>query len=147
MRHLTGAVLFLVGCTLIWAAIARRNDILAEQRRREAAGLPDPRASLHPSLAILGDVVPPLMIGVLVVMALKLVLAYAMTGAERWLSLVDLAGFLFLLGAWCAWLVLKTRYRAFPAQLARPVAASTSLHPSGERSGDARVRAALRRRD
>jgi uncharacterized membrane protein YqjE len=139
MRHLTGAVLLLAGCALIRAAIARRNGILAEQRRREAAGLADPRASLHPSLAILGDVVPPLMIGALVVIALKLMLAYAITGAERWFSLVDLAGSLFLIGAWCAWLVLKTRHRAFPAQLAQSVAASTSRQPSIERPGDARV--------
>lgn len=139
MRHLTGVILFLAGSTLIWVAIARRNGILAEQRRRESAGLPDPRASLHPSLAILGDVVPPLMIGALVVMALKLVLAYAMTGAERWFSLVDLAGFLFLIGAWCAWLVLKTRYRAFPAPLARPVAVPSTLHQPVERPSDARV--------
>lgn len=147
MRHLTGVILFFSGCALIWAAIARRNGILAEQRRREAAGLPDPRADLHPSLAMLGDVVPPLMIGALVVMALKLVLAYAMTGAERWFSLVDLAGFLFLIGAWCAWLVLKTRYRAFPAPLARPSAVASTLHQPVERPCDTGVSPASSRRD
>lgn len=115
MRHLIGLILFAIGAALLWTAVARRNLILAEERRLAAAGLPDPRADLHPSLAMLGEIVPPLMIGALVVMTLKLVLAYAMTGAARWFSLVDLAGLLFLVGAWCAWLVLKTRHRAFPA--------------------------------
>lgn len=115
MRNIIGPILFAAGALLIWTALARRNLILAEERRRKAAGLPDPRAALHPSLAIIGEVVPPLMIGALVVMSLKLVLAYAMTGAERWLSLFDLAGFLFLIAGWCTWLVLRTRYRAFPA--------------------------------
>lgn len=121
MRHLIGLVLFAAGIALIWAAVTRRNAIIAETRRLEAAGLPDPRAALHSSLAVLGDVVPPLMIGALAIMALKLVLAYVMTGADRWFSLVDLAGFLFLIGAWSTWLVLKTRYRAFPPPLVQGV--------------------------
>ncbi|WP_439580512.1 hypothetical protein [Elioraea sp.] len=114
MRHVMGVILIAAGATLIWTAMARRNAILAEARRLEAAGVPDPRATLHPSLAILGDVVPTLMIGGLAVMAVKVVLAYTMTGADRWFSPLDLGGFLFLLAAWSTWLVLKTRHRAFP---------------------------------
>jgi len=121
MRHLIGLALFALGAALIWGALRRRNGIVAEQRRREAAGEPDPRPRLHPSLAVLGDVAPPLMIGALVVMALKLLFAYVMTGAERWFSPVDVAGFLFLLGAWSIWLVLKTRYRPFPPSVAPAV--------------------------
>lgn len=121
MRHLIGFALFAAGGVLIWTALARRNGIIAEQRRREAAGEPDPRATLHASLAVLGDVVPPLMIGALVIMSLKLVLAYAMTGADRWFSPLDLAGLLFLIGAWCTWLVLRTRYRSYPPPRVQPV--------------------------
>jgi hypothetical protein len=124
-----GLALFATGVALIWAAVARRNAIIAELRRLEAAGLPDPRAALHSSLVVIGDVVPPLMIGALIVMALKLVLAYIMTGADRWFSLVDLAGLLFLIGAWCIWLVLKTRYRSFPPQDVQAVALDTAARP------------------
>jgi hypothetical protein len=121
MRHLIGLALFAAGIALLWVGVARRNAIIAELRRLEAAGLPDPRAALHSSLAVLGDVAPPLMIGALVIMALKVVLAYVMTGADRWFSLLDLAGFLFLIGAWSTWLVLKTRYRSFPPPQVQPV--------------------------
>lgn len=114
MRHVAGVILFVAGVTLIWLALARRNRIRTEAREREAAGLADSRAGLHPSLAVIGEVAPPLMLGGLLIVALKLVLAYAMTGAERWFSLFDLAGLLFLLGAWSVWLVLKTGYRSFP---------------------------------
>lgn len=127
MRHLTGLVLIAAGIALIRAALTRRNAIIAEARRLEAAGLPDPRATLHSSLAVLGDVVPPLMIGALAIMALKLVLAYVMTGADRWFSLVDLAGFLFLIGAWSTWLMLKTRYRSFPPPLVQPISQDSTL--------------------
>jgi hypothetical protein len=129
MRHLIGLALFATGVALIWAALARRNAIIADLRRLEAAGLPDPRAALHSSLVVIGDVAPPLMIGALIVMALKVVLAYAMTGADRWFSLVDLAGFLFLIGAWCIWLVLKTRYRSFPPQDVQAVAVHAAARP------------------
>jgi uncharacterized membrane protein YqjE len=85
---------------------------------------------------VLGDVVPPLMIGALAIMALKLVLAYVLTGADRWFSLVDLAGFLFLIGAWSTWLVLKTRYRSFPSPLVQSVTQDpTTGAPTVSRSG------------
>jgi hypothetical protein len=139
MRHLIGLGLFAVGLALIWAALRRRNGIIAELQRLEAAGQPDPRPTLHPSLAVLGDIVPPLMIGALVVMALKLVLAYAMTGAGRWFSLLDLAGFLFLIGAWCTWLVLVTRHRALPPADGGPAPVRRAVGAAAARRGDARV--------
>lgn len=139
MRHLIGLLLIAAGIALIWAAVTRRNAIIAEARRLEAAGLPDPRATLHSSLAMLGDVVPPLMIGALAIMALKLVLAYVMTGADRWFSLVDLAGFLFLIGAWSTWLVLKTRYRSFPPPLAQRISQEST--PGGATMSRSEVRA------
>lgn len=135
MRHLIGLLLLAVGVALIRVAITRRDRILAQERALAAAGLPDPRAGLHPSLAAIGDIVPPLMIGGVGVIAFKLVLAYVMTGAERWFSLIDLGGFLFLLAAWSAWLVLKTRYRAFPpvTPQAAPVARTVTI-PDESRS-------------
>lgn len=139
MRHLIGIALFASGATLLWLALVRRSRILARERAFAAAGLPDPRARLHPSLAAVGEIVPPLMVGGLVVVALKLVLAYVMTGAGRWFSLVDLGGFLFLLAAWSTWLVLKTRHRAFPASASHPVpVARTVALPAASRS-DAHV--------
>jgi hypothetical protein len=139
MRHLIGLALFAAGFALIWLAVRRRNGILAELRRLETAGEPDPRPGLHPSLAVLGDVVPPLMIGALAVMALKLLLAYAMTGADRWFSLVDVAGFLFLLGAWSTWFVLKARYRSFPPSHVQPILVDRTVRHSGAGRSGARV--------
>jgi hypothetical protein len=65
--------------------MARSDGIIANVRRLKAAGLPDRRAALHSSRVVIGDVAPPLMFGALLVMALKVVLAYVVTGADRWL--------------------------------------------------------------
>ncbi|TQF76222.1 hypothetical protein FK498_18955, partial [Elioraea sp. Yellowstone] len=132
MQDIAGVILFAAGAALVWRALARRDRIRAEARRRAAAGMADPRAGLHPSLAVIGEVAPPLMIGGLAIVALKLVLAYAMTGAARWFSLLDLAGLLFLLASWSVWLVLRTRHPAFPPP-AEPAAAAAAAAASARR--------------
>ncbi len=137
MQNLIGPPLFLAGAVLMWRAISRRNRIIGQVEALQRAGLPDPRATLHPSLAIIGDVVPPLMIGGLVIIGLKLTLAYALLGAYDVVSPFDLAGLLFLIAGYGTWLVLKTRYRSMPAGLTVPVPAplpATEPKPTGRRA-------------
>lgn len=135
MQNLIGPPLFLAGAVLMWLAISRRNRIVAQVKALERAGLPDPRAKLHPSLAIIGEVVPPLMIGALVIIGLKLTLAYAVMGAYDVVSPFDLAGLLFLIAGYGTWLVLKTRYRPMPKGWTMPVpAAATAPTVTGRRA-------------
>jgi hypothetical protein len=76
---------------------------------------------------MLGDIVPPLVVTALVFVAIKMSFAYVVLDGGRYFSLLDLGGFLFLLAAYGAWLVLNTRYR----ELTGAVAPAT-LHEAPE---------------
>ncbi|MCS6854693.1 MAG: hypothetical protein NZ523_08075 [Elioraea sp.] len=143
MQNLIGPPLLFLAAAIVWFAYARRRKILLAERAIAAAGLPDPRPPLHPSLVVIGDVVPPLMIGGLVFLGLKLTLAYAVAGEALGVGLLDLAGALSLLAAYGVWLKWKTQHRpmpegwsmpavtAAPAQLGKPLPAGTAkLGPS-----------------
>lgn len=97
MRHLIGLVLCSYGLWLLYSALRhRRTHVLAP-----GTG----------PLVILGDIVPPLVIMGIGIAALEVVLAYAMVGESRLFSLFDLAGVLFVLASYGAWILIKTRYR------------------------------------
>ncbi|MGE0857596.1 MAG: hypothetical protein AB7I01_02695 [Gammaproteobacteria bacterium] len=97
MRHLIGLVLCSYGLWLLYGALRhRRSHALAP-----ATG----------TLAILGDIMPPLVIMGIGIAALEVVLAYAMVGDSALFSLFDLVGVLFVLASYGAWILVKTRYR------------------------------------
>jgi len=138
MQNLIGPPLLLVAAAILWSAYARRRRILTAERAIAAAGLPDPRPPLHPSLVVIGDVVPPLMIGGLVFLGLKLTLAYAVAGDALGVGLLDLGGALALLAAYGVWLRWKTQHRPMPegwvmpaVATAAPRAAEAIPHASG----------------
>ncbi|MBX9608631.1 MAG: hypothetical protein K2Y51_20600 [Gammaproteobacteria bacterium] len=100
MRHLIGLVLCSYGLWLLYGALRhRRTHALAP-----ASG----------QLAILADIMPPLVIMGIGVAALEVVLAYAVVGQSRHFSLFDLIGVLFVLASYGAWILVKTRYRGSP---------------------------------
>ncbi len=97
MRHLIGLVLCCYGLWLLYSALRhRRTHALAP-------------ASGH--LAILADIMPPLIIMGIGIAALEVVLAYAVVGQSHLFSLFDLIGVLFVLASYGAWILVKTRYR------------------------------------
>lgn len=97
MQNLIGLALLVYGSYLLHAALKhRRSHTLAP-----ASG----------SLAILADIMPPLVIMGIGVAALEVVLAYAMVGSSRWFSLFDLFGVLYGLAAYGLWISIKARYR------------------------------------
>jgi hypothetical protein len=111
MRYWLGLIMFTAGAWMIMAALAQRRRVLELRRQREARGLPATVGSSNMSLTILGEVVPPIIVFALVVVGAKMTLAYFVMDAGRWLSVFDLAGFLFLLAGYGTWIMLKTRYR------------------------------------
>jgi hypothetical protein len=104
MAYWTGAVMFMAGGWLLWSALARRARARAALERGES---PPP---LNRSLAMMGDIVPPLISFGLLIAAVQVILAYAVTGGMGF-TLFDLVGFLFLLLAYDVWVRMKTRYR------------------------------------
>lgn len=97
MRNIIGLVLLCYGSYLLLSALRhRRSHSLAP-----ASG----------SLAILADIMPPLVIMAIGVAALEVVLAYAMVGSSTLFSLFDLLGTLYALASYGVWITIKARYR------------------------------------
>jgi multisubunit Na+/H+ antiporter MnhC subunit len=103
MRYIVGLVFFAAGAWLMWSALARR-------KRAIAAG-PEAQPEINRSLQIMGDALPPIIVVALVIIGAKMALAFVITDAGRYLSVLDLAGFLFLLAGYGTSVVLRTRYR------------------------------------
>lgn len=104
MAYWSGAVFFLAGAWLLWSALARRA------RTRAALARGETPMALHPSLALMAEIGPPIIIFGLVVAAGQVVLAWLATGGAGFAA-TDLAGFLFLLLAYGVWVKVRTLYR------------------------------------
>jgi len=118
MRDVVGLLCFAGGGLLLWQALARK-------RRALAAG-PEAAGKLHPSLQVIGDAVPPIIVTGLVIIGAKMTLAYFVADAGQYLSLLDLAGFLALLAGYGVSVVYRTRYRLAPvAEVRAPRGAAT----------------------
>lgn len=105
VRHVLGAACFAIAAYLIWSALGRRR--LA--REQAAAGIVPP--PLHPSLSLMADIGPSLIIAGLVIAGGQTVVAFLLTDGGGVFSSFDLAGFVALLVAYGAWVKTKGRYR------------------------------------
>lgn len=107
MAYWTGFACALLGAWLIGAGLAHRRRMQALRARLGDAAGPatDPR-----SLGVFGEIVRPIILCALAYLAVKTALAFYWLDAGRYLSLFDLAGFLFLLVAYGTWLTLKTKH-------------------------------------
>ncbi len=105
MLHWAGVAMTLAGGWLIWQAALRR------QRGRAAAARGEAPPPLHPSLELMADMGPPIIIFGLVVAGGQAVLAFLVTGGGGVFSVFDLAGFLFLLFGYGVWVKMKVAYR------------------------------------
>jgi hypothetical protein len=129
MKYWPGLVMIAIAAWLVYSAMAQRARVLALRREAAARGGEGLSDSLNPGLAILGDIVPPLILTGLAIIGIKMTIAYAVLDAGRIFSLVDLGGFLLLLAGYGTWLVLKTRYREVGLSMAaeRPTADATAV--------------------
>jgi hypothetical protein len=84
--------------------------VKAEAAAAAARGEPAGPPPLHPSLALMGEIGPPIITFGLVVAGGQMILAYMATGGAGF-TLVDLIAFLFLLVAYDIWVRMRTRYR------------------------------------
>ncbi|WP_291297245.1 hypothetical protein [Elioraea sp.] len=106
MRNIIGLVFIAAGAWMLFSALARRRRVIA-------AG-PDAAPPLNPSLQAMADAMPPIILLVLGIVGAKVALAMVMTEAGQYFSLLDLAGFLFLLAGYGTSVVIRTRYREAP---------------------------------
>ncbi len=100
-----GLLMALGGLALAVSAFRRRAAARAAMARGQTA------APLNPKLAMLGEVATPLVLGATAIAGGQVALAFYMTDGGGVFSQLDLLGFLFLLAAYAAWVVTKTRHR------------------------------------
>jgi hypothetical protein len=124
MAYWSGLCLFAAGGWLIHAGLGHRRRVLAMRAALESAA---PTAASDPrSLSVFGEIMRPIILFALAYLGVKTSLAFYWLDAGRYLSVFDLAGFLFLLFAYGTWITLKTKYPA----LVQPAAAQSDSEPA-----------------
>ena len=134
MRYWIGGLFFGVAAWLIVAGLAQR-------RRALAAGWREPESVPPRSLEALGYIMRPIILFALAVVGLKSAFAYWVLDAGRYLSVVDLGGFLALLAGYGTWLVMKTTYRAHTVVPVRPHDAPAVAAPANDAAAASRAAA------
>mgnify|MGYP006423165139 CR=1 FL=1 len=112
MVYWTGLVLAAIAAGFVVAGWRRRQAVRAERVALGYAADDDTpqRRDPYASVTILGDAVPPIILAALAFVGVKAVFFYAALGGDIF-SLVDLSGFLLLLGGYGAWMWWHSRYR------------------------------------
>lgn len=105
LQHLAGTAMAAAALWMVWLAANRRR------RGKEAAARGETPPPLHPSLVLMADMGPSIIIFGLVVAGGQAVLAFLVTGGGGVFSWFDLAGFLLLLAAYGLWVKMKVAYR------------------------------------
>ena len=105
MRNLPGILMLAGAAWLVWSAIGRRRS--AEQ----AAARGEAPSALHPSLEMMGGIMPPLVNLGLVIAGGQVAFAFWLTSSAGIFGPLDLIGFLALLAAYGHWLGTKARHR------------------------------------
>jgi len=97
MRDLPGLALIALGCGLLVSG--------AIKRRARAR----PAGAIRPEFAAMGEIVRPVILFAVAFVALKTAVFYFLFDGARFLSPLTFGGFLFVLAAYAAWLVLATQ--------------------------------------
>lgn len=126
MRHVMGVVLLAAAACFFRSALERRR------RAAEAARAGQQPPPLHPSLVLMADLGPSVVVFGLAVAGGQVALAFWLTGGGGVFSLLDLAGFVALLVAYGTWVKAKGRYRLPDSASIRGVPVNSPAQPARE---------------
>ena len=87
-------------------------------KRRAKIRAPLPAGAIRPEFAAMGEMVRPIMMVAVGFIALKMTLFYFVLGGRAYLTPLDFAGLLFVLGSYAGYVVLAT---------AKPVVAAETI--------------------
>ncbi|EJW12680.1 hypothetical protein A33M_1831 [Rhodovulum sp. PH10] len=119
MRYWTGLVFFALGAYLFTAAVLHRRKVLAARAAAVAAGEPVHAKLDLGSVATMGEMMRPVILFFVMVVALQIVALYFFFGGDSVMALTDLVGLLFLFAAYATWMSLRVEYRMSELDTAR----------------------------
>jgi hypothetical protein len=105
MRNLLGVAFTVVGVWFVYTSVTLRVRRLIERR---AAGIHDDEAPAT-RMFVFGEIMRPIILFFLAVLAIKAVFAYFWLDAARYFSLFDLGGFIAALAGYGYWVFVKTK--------------------------------------
>jgi hypothetical protein len=105
MRNLFGVAFTVVAVWFVYASVTLRVRRLVERR---AAGIHDDEEPAS-RMFVFGEIMRPIILFFVTVLAIKAVFAYYWLDAARYFSLFDLAGFVGALAGYGYWVVVKTK--------------------------------------
>ncbi len=100
MRDLPGIALIALGCGLLIAGV---------RKRRARMRSPDPAGTIRPEFAAMGEIVRPMILIGVALVALKTMVFYLLFDGARFLSPMTFGGLLCVLAAYAVWLILVTK--------------------------------------
>ncbi len=122
MRDLPGIALIALGFGLLVSGV---------MKRRARMRSPEPAGTIRPEFAAMGEIVRPMILFAVALVALKTSVFYFLFDGARFLPPMTFGGFLFLLAAYSVWLVLATKRRS------EPTAGQATQHQAGALVSDA----------
>ncbi|MTW19059.1 hypothetical protein GJ689_22945 [Rhodoplanes serenus] len=125
MRYWVGIVFFAAGAALFVAAVLHKRRVLAARAAAAARGIVPGEPGLR-SVAAFGEIMRPIILAFLVYAAIKTVVLFVMLDGEEVLSYFDVAGVLFMLAGYGAWMSLRTTYRTSDLVAAEAAAAEAA---------------------
>jgi uncharacterized protein YdbL (DUF1318 family) len=105
MRNLLGVAFTVVAVWFVYTSVTLRVRRLVERR---AAGIHDHEEPAT-RMFVFGEIMRPIILFFLTVLAIKAIFAYFWLDAARYLSLFDLGGFVAALAGYGYWVVVKTK--------------------------------------
>lgn len=120
MAYWAGLIFIVIAGWFVWRALEHKKLALLVKARRGD----QPEPELHPSLEVLAAATPALTVMWLISAGALIAVAFFAVDAQRWFSIVDLAGFLALLAGYGYWLVTRLTYRMINMTIPAPGRAS-----------------------
>ena len=100
--------------------------VSGSMKRRAKIRSPMPPGAIRPEFAAMGEMMRPMLLFVVLLIAGKTLVFYLLFDGARWLSPLTFGGFMFVLAAYAAWLIMVLRPPTTAAQVA--TSASPSAH-------------------
>lgn len=111
MQYMVGTILTIVGVWMLISALGQRKRVLEIRQSRVDHNLGLETKPTHPSMQMMGDMLPPLIRFGLGTLGIMFIILYLVMDQSKYFTLFDLTGILFMLTSYGVWITLTTKYR------------------------------------